>query len=56
MTFVHGMRGVGVPSRLYNILASGRPVIAAVDATSEPALAVEGPHGREAEKVPGNVS
>jgi len=41
MTFVHGMRGVGVPSRLYNILASGRPVIAAVDATSEPALVIQ---------------
>jgi glycosyltransferase involved in cell wall biosynthesis len=41
MSFVHGMRGVGVPSRLYNILASGRPVIAAVDATSEPALVIQ---------------
>jgi glycosyltransferase involved in cell wall biosynthesis len=36
MAFVPGMRGVGVPSRLYNIMASGRPVIAGVDADSEP--------------------
>ena len=41
MTFVPGMWGVGVPSRLYNMLASGRPVIAAVDPRSEPALVLE---------------
>jgi colanic acid biosynthesis glycosyl transferase WcaI len=40
MTFVPGMWGVGVPSRLYNMLASGRPVIAAVDVRSEPALVI----------------
>jgi glycosyltransferase involved in cell wall biosynthesis len=33
--FVPGMFGAGVPSRLYNILASGRPIVAAVDADSE---------------------
>jgi glycosyltransferase involved in cell wall biosynthesis len=44
MSFVSGMRGVGVPSRLYNILASGRPVIAAVDPTSEPALVIQEEH------------
>jgi glycosyltransferase involved in cell wall biosynthesis len=31
------MAGVGVPSRLYNVLAAGRPVVAAVDRESEPA-------------------
>jgi len=33
--FVPGMCGAGVPSRLYNILASGKPIVAAVDADSE---------------------
>jgi len=37
MALTPGMAGVGVPSRLYNVLAAGRPVIAAVDADSEPA-------------------
>lgn len=37
MALVPGMAGVGVPSRLYNVLAAGRPVIAAVDHDSEPA-------------------
>lgn len=32
---VPGMSGVGVPSRLYNILASGRPTVAATDVDSE---------------------
>jgi glycosyltransferase involved in cell wall biosynthesis len=30
-----GMEGAGVPSRLYNVLAAGKPVIAAMDASSE---------------------
>jgi colanic acid biosynthesis glycosyl transferase WcaI len=38
--FVPGMFGAGVPSRLYNILASGKPIVAAVDAQSELALVV----------------
>jgi glycosyltransferase involved in cell wall biosynthesis len=38
--FVPGMFGAGVPSRLYNILASGRPIVAAVDPQSELALVV----------------
>jgi glycosyltransferase involved in cell wall biosynthesis len=38
MALAPGMSGVGVPSRLYNILAAGRPVVAAVDADSEPSL------------------
>lgn len=32
---IPGMAGVGVPSRLYNVLAAGRPVIAQVAAESE---------------------
>jgi glycosyltransferase involved in cell wall biosynthesis len=40
MAFVRGMSGVGVPSRLYNILAVGKPVIAAVDRDAEPALTI----------------
>lgn len=40
MAFTPGMAGVGVPSRLYNVLAAGRPVLAAVDAESEPALVI----------------
>ncbi len=38
MALAPGMSGVGVPSRLYNVLAAGRPVVAAVDADSEPSL------------------
>jgi glycosyltransferase involved in cell wall biosynthesis len=34
------MSGAGVPSRLYNVMAAGKPVIAAVDADSEPAMVV----------------
>ena len=40
VTFVPGMRGVGVPSRLYNMMAAGRPLVAAVDADSEPGLVI----------------
>lgn len=40
MSLVPGMAGVGVPSRLYNVLAAGKPVIAAVDDESEPARVV----------------
>ena len=40
MAFTPGMAGVGVPSRLYNVLAAGRPLVAAVDAESEPALVI----------------
>lgn len=38
--FVPGMCGVGVPSRMYNIMASGKPMIAAVDEQSEQALVI----------------
>jgi glycosyltransferase involved in cell wall biosynthesis len=40
VTLLPGMQGVSVPSRLYNILASGKPVIAAADPRSEIALTV----------------
>jgi len=39
--FVKGMLGVSVPSRLYNILASGKPIIAMVDPGSELALVIK---------------
>lgn len=38
LPYRRGMAGVSVPSRLYNILAVGRPVIALSDADSEQAL------------------
>jgi len=38
--FVPGMFGAGVPSRLYNILASGKPIVAAVDDDSEIGLVI----------------
>jgi glycosyltransferase involved in cell wall biosynthesis len=38
---VPGMAGVAVPSRMYNILAAGRPLIAAVDPNSEVALVIK---------------
>ena len=40
LAFVPGMAGVSVSSRLYNMLAAGRPIIAAVEANSEVALVV----------------
>lgn len=40
MTFIPGMAGVGVPSRLYNVMASGRPLIAVMDEDSEVARVV----------------
>ncbi len=36
-----GMRGISVPSRMYNILASGRPLLAVCEAGTELALVVE---------------
>jgi colanic acid biosynthesis glycosyl transferase WcaI len=41
MALAPGMSGIGVPSRLYNILAAGRPIIAAVDGDSEPSLVLQ---------------
>ncbi|GDY23509.1 hypothetical protein LBMAG56_48560 [Verrucomicrobiota bacterium] len=40
ITFVPGMAGVSVPSRMYNIMAAGRPIIAVADAESELARVV----------------
>lgn len=40
LAFVPQMAGVSVSSRLYNMLAAGRPIIAAVEATSEVARVV----------------
>ena len=40
ITFVPGMAGVSVPSRLYNILAAGMPIIALADRHSEVALVI----------------
>jgi glycosyltransferase involved in cell wall biosynthesis len=38
---VHGLSGYVVPSRLYGIMAAGRPVVVAADAESETAQVVE---------------
>jgi glycosyltransferase involved in cell wall biosynthesis len=40
ITFVAGMAGVSVPSRMYNVLAAGKPIIAMADRESELALVV----------------
>jgi glycosyltransferase involved in cell wall biosynthesis len=41
ISFVPGMAGVSVPSRMYNILAAGKPIIAMTDEESELAHLVE---------------
>lgn len=41
IAFIPGMAGVSVPSRMYNILAAGVPIIAVTDAHSELAIVVE---------------
>lgn len=40
ISFVHGMSGVSVPSRMYNVLAAGKPILAMADDDSELALVV----------------
>jgi glycosyltransferase involved in cell wall biosynthesis len=40
VAFLPGMAGVSVPSRLYNVLAAGTPVLAVADPASELALVV----------------
>lgn len=40
VTLAPGMYGLGVPSKAYNIMASGKPIIAAVEANSEIGLMV----------------
>ena len=44
ISFVEGMAGVSVPSRMYNILAAGKPILAVADADSELALVVQEEH------------
>ncbi|MDR1382223.1 MAG: glycosyltransferase family 4 protein [Planctomycetaceae bacterium] len=39
--FIDGMNGVSVPSRSYNIMASGKPILAVTDFESELALMVQ---------------
>ena len=41
VSLIEGMRGVSVPSRLYNILAAGKPVIGIAEPGSEVALVIE---------------
>lgn len=40
LSFIPGMAGVSVPSRMYNILAAGKPILAAADSESELARVV----------------
>ncbi|MFM9977241.1 MAG: glycosyltransferase family 4 protein [Sphingomonadaceae bacterium] len=39
--FVDGMYGISVPSRMYNVMAAGVPIIAAADASSELAQTID---------------
>jgi len=41
ISLIAGMNGVGVPSRTYNYLAAGKPLLAAVDLDSEVATLVK---------------
>lgn len=41
ISFVRGMAGVSVPSRMYNVMAAGKPIIAVADSDSELALVVK---------------
>src|SRR5262249_38492650 len=41
ISVVDGMRGVSVPSRITNIMAAGKPVLAMTDPASEIALIIE---------------
>ena len=40
ISFASGMAGVSVPSRMYNVLASGKPVLAVCDSNSELAAVI----------------
>ncbi len=40
VSFLSGMTGVSVPSRMYNIMAAGKPIVAVCDPDSELALVV----------------
>lgn len=41
VTLVKGMKALAMPSRTYNFLAAGKPIIAIVEEGSEPAIVVE---------------
>ena len=41
ISFVDEMKGLSVPSRMYNVLSAGTPIIAIADRNSELALTVE---------------
>ena len=41
ISLVNGMKGISVPSRLYNTLASGKPIIAIAEVGSELSMVVE---------------
>lgn len=41
ISFVEAMRGLSVPSRMYNVLSAGTPIIAIAEADSELALVVD---------------
>lgn len=41
ISFVQGMAGVSVPSRMYNVMAAGKPIIAVADSHSELALVIK---------------
>jgi glycosyltransferase involved in cell wall biosynthesis len=41
VSFVKGMAGVSVPSRMYNIMAAGKPILAVADENSELARVVK---------------
>lgn len=40
ISFTHGMSGVSVPSRMYDVLASGHPLLAMADSDSELAMMI----------------
>lgn len=41
ISYVPGMAGISVPSRMYNVMAAGKPIIAVADENSELALVVK---------------
>ena len=41
ISFIPGMAGVSVPSRMYNIMAAGKPIIAVADSDSELTIALQ---------------
>ena len=41
VSLIYGMKGAGVPSRMYNIMASGKPIIAISEFESELSMVIE---------------